>query len=134
MGNAKVTYREKVVVASVQSLGSERLSRFSPGMFDLVVCDEAHHSAAPSYKQVFDHFGFFTQQRERLLLGVTATPFRTDGNELFELFGIPIYQMSILKAIEDGWLTDIRGIRVQGSAKLDRVHTRSDDFVQPELS
>lgn len=58
---------DEVVSASVQSL-ARRLDRFSPGEFDLIITDEAHHAAAKSYRRIFDHF------QPRLHLGFTATP------------------------------------------------------------
>ena len=62
------------VFASVQTLGRiAHLSRFAPDEFDYIVVDEFHHAAAGTYRRVIDHF------RPKFLLGLTATPERTDG-------------------------------------------------------
>ena len=69
-----------VVFASVQSLGRS-LSRWSPDHFELIVIDEFHHAAAPTYRRIIEHF------RPQFLLGLTATPERMDGADLLALCG-----------------------------------------------
>ena len=67
-----------VVFATVQTL-SRHLGLFAPDAFDYVVVDEFHHAAADSYRKVIDHFA------PEFLLGLTATPQRTDGADLLSL-------------------------------------------------
>jgi superfamily II DNA or RNA helicase len=65
-----------VVVASVPTLGrldSKRLSKFPKDYFKTIIVDEAHHAAAESYRRILDYF------KPKLLLGVTATPQRSDS-------------------------------------------------------
>lgn len=69
------------VFASVQSLQTIDLDRVAPEAFDVVIVDEFHHAAAPTYRKLFDHF------RPRVLLGLTATPERTDGESILHWFG-----------------------------------------------
>lgn len=69
------------VFANIQSLGSERLAGIAPGAFDVVVVDEFHHAAAASYVALLDHL------RPRVLLGLTATPERSDGQDVTDWFG-----------------------------------------------
>jgi ATP-dependent helicase IRC3 len=142
MGERSASNNDDVVVASVQSIGSianRRIERFSPGAFDAIVCDEAHHSVAPTYKRVFDYFGFGdgatgdSLPLGKLLLGVTATPNRGDGQGLGQVYDEIIYRMSILDAIKDGWLSDVRGFKVQSSVDLSGVHVRAGDFATGEL-
>ncbi len=61
------------VFASIQSLNAAGLSSLEPDHFDVVIVDEFHHAAAPSYRALLDH----VQPIE--LLGLTATPERSDG-------------------------------------------------------
>jgi len=138
MGKDKCTGWEKVVIAGVQTVGrinSERLLKFPPNFFDVIVCDEAHHSVARSYMNVFDHFGLFEPDNEKLLLGVTATPYRADEKKLVPgVYEDIIYDMPMLRAIEEGWLCDLRSFRIkETSTNLDGVNTRADDFVEDEL-
>lgn len=60
---------QEVVIASVMSL-THRLEKFKPEEFDMIIIDEAHHSAAQSYKKILNYF------KPRLILGFTATPNR----------------------------------------------------------
>lgn len=69
------------VFASIQSLSSTGLDRLDPRHFDIVIIDEFHHAAALSYRVLLDRI----QPIE--LLGLTATPERTDGLPLLHWFG-----------------------------------------------
>lgn len=69
-----------ILCASVQTLGrAEHLSRFSPQHFDYLVIDEFHHAAAPTYRQLLKYFA------PQFLLGLTATPDRTDQSDILSL-------------------------------------------------
>jgi ATP-dependent helicase IRC3 len=128
---------DDVVVASVSTIGragSPRLSKFPSDEIDLIIVDEAHHSVANTYKTIFDHFGVRDERNRKLLVGVTATPNRGDSQGLGQVYDEIVYEMSILNAIKQGWLTDIRGMRVRTEASLDDVSTRDGDFVVGELS
>ncbi|HUX11404.1 MAG TPA: DUF3427 domain-containing protein, partial [Spirochaetia bacterium] len=63
--------------ASIQTLGAERhLEGFAPDHFDYIVVDEFHHAAAATYRRLLQHF------RPKFLLGLTATPDRTDRSDI----------------------------------------------------
>jgi superfamily II DNA or RNA helicase len=69
-----------VLCASVQTMGKEaHLERFAPTHFDYIVVDEFHHAAAPSYRRLLSYFN------PRFLLGLTATPDRTDQSDILSL-------------------------------------------------
>ena len=69
-----------VLCASVQTLGRlAHLSRFAPQHFDYIVVDEFHHAAAPTYRQLLRHFA------PQFLIGLTATPDRTDQSDILSL-------------------------------------------------
>lgn len=86
------------VFASVFSLDAEALSRLRDVKY--VVIDEAHHSAAASYRQLLASL-----HPESFLLGLTATPERLDGNSIYELFdGVVAYEKTLLHAIDAKWL------------------------------
>lgn len=61
------SHGEEVVSASIQTL-VRRLDNFNPEDFRLIICDEAHHAAASTYRKIFDYF------RPEKLIGFTATP------------------------------------------------------------
>lgn len=68
------------VFASVQSLNAANLEDLAADHFDVVIVDEFHHAAAPSYRKLLDH----VQPRE--LLGLTATPERSDDLSILHWF------------------------------------------------
>ena len=138
MGNRRATPMDEIVVASVPTIGkknSPRLQQFDPASYDCVVCDEAHHSTADTYLNVFEHFGLMTPtEKSPLLLGVTATPNRSDGAGLSKVYDDIVFNMGMLPMIRDGWLADLRGVKVDGGACLDEVKIQRGDFVVGQLS
>ena len=98
----------KVVIASVQTLAqSARLSRFRPGEFGLMVVDECHHDVPQNstYRAVRKHFG---ENYHLKIAGFTATPDRADKLALGQNYETTAYELSLLDAIDDGWLCPIR--------------------------
>jgi len=116
----------EVVSASVQSL-SRRLDRFHPDEFDIIICDEAHHAAAKTYRRIFDHF------TPRLLLGFTATPNRADNVRLDNVFSDIIFQRDLRWGIQNGYLSDIFCRRANIGYDLRDVHTAHGDYAPGEL-
>lgn len=126
-----------VVVASVATLGRKgntRLAKYNWDNFDKLICDEAHHSVADSYRFIFDNAGVLRPSYNGLLLGVTATPNRGDGKALAEIYKKVVYTYTLRQAIEDGWLVDVRGVRVYTKTSLDGVKTVAGDFNQEMLA
>jgi len=91
----------KYVFATIQSLSQPELLRNIPtDLFDYIIIDEAHRSGAESYKRVIDHF------KPKFILGMTATPERTDGFNVFELFHYNVpYEIRLHQALEEGMLS-----------------------------
>lgn len=76
------TVTASVLFASIQTLSrAQHLERFAPDHFDYIVVDEFHHAAAETYRRLIEYF------TPRFLLGLTATPERTDGGDLLALCG-----------------------------------------------
>lgn len=126
-----------VIVASVATLGrkqAKRLQNYNWENFDKFIVDEAHHSTAQSYINVFEASGILQPWSKRLLLGVTATPQRSDGKALAAIYQKISYIYSMRQAIEDGWLVDVIGQRVETKTSLDKVKTAGGDFKQDELA
>lgn len=69
-----------ILCASIQTLGQEvHLERFSADHFDYIVVDEFHHAAATTYRRLLAYFS------PRFLLGLTATPDRSDQSDILSL-------------------------------------------------
>ena len=123
----------RIVVASVQSLVN-RLDRHGSATYRVVICDEAHHAPAPTYRRIFEHFGFANDDGERLLVGFTATTKRGDGVGLWNVFEKITYQKSLREMIDAHWLVDIAGYRIETRADISGVQSRAGDFAAGQLS
>lgn len=97
--------RPKITVASVQTM-SRRRHHVPRDAFRIVVIDEAHHSVADSYQGIVDHF-------DAHVLGVTATPDRSDRQPLGDIYTEVAFDYDVARAIADGWLCPIRSFLVQ---------------------
>lgn len=130
--------RKPVIIATVQTLNSgnrtKRMERFNPMDFGLVVIDEAHHATADTYRRVLEYFG---RNPELKVLGVTATPDRTDEEALAEIFGQPDtwFQYDILDGCNDGWLVPITQLRCEvSSLDFSHVRTTAGDLNEGDLA
>ena len=104
------------VFASVQGLATLDLSSIDPRRFDMVIIDEFHHSAAPTYKRLLEHFD------PEELLGLTATPERSDGEDraiLDQYFeGRFAAELRLWDAIDDGTLCPFQYFGVHDDVDL----------------
>ena len=91
----------RYLFATVQTMSRPNiLQEFSPDAFDYILIDEVHHAGAQSYQAIIDHFS-----AANFILGMTATPERTDGFNIFELFGYNVaYEIRLQKALDEGML------------------------------
>ena len=139
MGNTHASGAADITVASIWSLVSkERLSKYDPGHFKLVLVDEAHHIVAPSYMKVLKHFGLLaddSSNRSPLLIGVSATMSRFDGIRLSDAIDRIVYHKDYVDMIEDSWLAEVVFTTVQSNADVSRVKSGpSGDFQTGALS
>lgn len=123
LGN-RLDTEEEVITASVQTM-KNRLNAFAPDAFDTIIVDEAHHIASPSYQQILNYF------KPRLLLGLTATPYRLDGKSLG--FDKVINEYDIKFGIENGYLADIYCQEVNVGYDLSRVRKTAGDLNKKDL-
>ena len=127
----------QVVVSTIQTQcsgadGSGRMSRFDPNMFGLLIIDEAHHATAATYRRVID---YYRQNPNLKVLGVTATPDRTDEKALGQVYDTVAYDYEIVNAIEDGWLVPIQQQIVEVSGlDVSEVKTTAGDLNGAELA
>ncbi|MDR7329060.1 DUF3427 domain-containing protein [Corynebacterium guangdongense] len=140
-GNARNT-TAPFIFATIQSIStSVGLQDFPRDAFDYIIIDEVHHTGAKSYQRLIDAFspGF--------LLGVTATPERTDGFNVFELFdwNVP-YEIRLQQALADKMLVPFHyygisdytvdgGIAIGEDSSLDvKVSENRVDYIVDKLS
>ena len=101
LSGSRHDYDAPYLFATVQSLsrqmGEEK--RWSKDAFDLIIIDEAHRSGADSYRTLMDYFD------PNLWLGLTATPERSDDNDVFEQFHFNVpYEIRLERALEEKML------------------------------
>jgi len=114
VGRFVENYREIdafVLCASIQSV-ERNLDAFTPEQFAYLVIDECHHGTADTYKKVLSYF------RPEFTLGLTATPERTDGEDLLEIFQSVAHKLDIKTAVEIGVLVPVRCIRIKTNIDL----------------
>jgi len=90
-----------ILIASIQTLSKDHhLNKFSSDHFDYIIVDEFHHSSARTYQKLLDHF------KPKFLLGLTATPHRTDNKDIYEYCDHNVsYEVDLFSAINKGWLS-----------------------------
>lgn len=117
-------YGDPINVASVMTL-ARRLDRHD---FDLLIVDEAHHAVSPTYDKIFARYP------NAKILGVTATPERTDGRGLDSVFKQLILGPSIEQLIADGYL--VQPVTYGPIHKLDLsgVKTQMGDYNRHDLA
>jgi|HubBroStandDraft_6_1064221.scaffolds.fasta_scaffold75915_2 superfamily II DNA or RNA helicase len=123
-----------IIVGSIQSMITEkRLRKFAKHPFGLVIIDEAHRATSPSYQKLIDRLR--EMNPELRVLGVTATPNRTDGTALGLVFEVVAYQMDIVAGIDAGWLVDIhQKFAVVGELDLSKVKLVKNEFGEMDFN
>lgn len=110
----------KYVFSTVQTL-ARHLHEFAPDAFDYIVIDEAHRAGADGHRNVLTHFtpGF--------LLGMTATPERTDDFNVFELFDFNVpFEIRLQNALEEEMLAPFHYYGVADVTYADGSSVRDD--------
>lgn len=124
----------QIVIGSVQSCSrSTRLKRLKEKGFELLMIDEAHHSPSDSYQAIITALGFKTDS-QKLLVGVTATPQRSDKLGLGETFEQVTFSRSISTMIKGGYLSPIIGRKILTNLALDKISSSNGDFAINDLS
>jgi len=117
---------KRYTIASIQTI-HRRLNSIPKDNFDLIVIDEAHMSTANTFNKTIEYF------TPKLLLGLTATPFRTDGSSLGSIFDIISYEYNIDKAVKEGYLCEIDAVRIKTNVSLNEVRTTAGELNQKDL-
>lgn len=129
----------QIVIGSVQTMSrAKRLERFASDHFSYIIADEAHMSAAESWKRIFDRFP------QAKLLGITATPFRADAKKLTDIFEVEAYRKDLLALVDEGYLVnpdhvdklstaiDLANVRVKKSVEgMDYDLQDAADAIEP---
>ncbi|MEZ6113697.1 MAG: DUF3427 domain-containing protein [Pirellulaceae bacterium] len=136
--------QQRHLFCSIQSYNSQELTQRASDEFEYVVVDEFHHAAAPSYRQLLDHV------RPKVLLGLTATPERSDQLDVTQWFDgrtsaeirlpdainrrllCPFHYFGVSDSVDlDGLIWQRGGYRTED---LDRLYTGNDARARLVLS
>lgn len=112
--NGKVIKSRELYFATYQAIAEDErrpglYREYAPDFFDLIIIDECHRGSArdeSSWRSILEYFEPACQ------LGLTATPFREESRNTYAYFGNPIYEYSLRKGIEDGFLAPYRVHRI----------------------
>lgn len=100
---------------------------FSPGHFQLIICDEVHRSIYKKYQEIFEYF-------DALLLGMTATPKNEIDKNTYGIFdlerGVPTFAYELDKAVEEGYLVNYSTLEYKTKIMEDGIHY--DDLTDEE--
>lgn len=98
-GNSK-DYEAEILFSTMQMMAKrETLERFQRDEFQIIVIDEAHRIGAASYQNILDYF------KPELWLGMTASPERTDGYDVYRAFDHNIAcEIRLQQALEEDML------------------------------
>lgn len=99
-GQEKTAHTVDFLFASLQTMRNY-MKRFNPEEFDYVVVDESHHTQGDTYLDVVTYW------RPKFLLGMTATPDRTDGQDIRRIFGQEVFSLPLEDALAQGLLTPV---------------------------
>ncbi len=96
----KPAFLEGVTLSTFQSF--PKFFELNGGfIYDVVIVDEAHHAPASTYLKVIKSLD------PKFLLGLTATPFRSDDQDVSSIFGNPLVYYSVYKALQKGYLAKV---------------------------
>lgn len=112
------------IFSTIQTISKEdNLKQFDPSCFDYIVIDETHRASADSYQKILNHFN------PKFLLGMTATPERTDGLDVFKLFDYNIaYEIRLHRALEEDILSPFHYYGVTDINVNGKILEENSDF------
>jgi superfamily II DNA or RNA helicase/diadenosine tetraphosphate (Ap4A) HIT family hydrolase/HKD family nuclease len=128
-GEEKTT-SASVLFASIQTLSRQsHLDRFARDQFDYIIVDEFHHAEARTYRRLIEHF------RPKFLLGLTATPERTDGGDLLTLCDNNlVFRCDIVDGIRAALLCPFKYYGVPDIVDYRNIPWRNKRFDEDELT
>ena len=130
-GKEKNTDKD-VIFASVATLGRASYLNgkyFAPDYFDYLVIDEFHHAVNDQYRRIVDYF------KPKFLLGLTATPERLDGRNIYEIcdYNVP-YEISLKDAINKGMLVPFHYYGIYDDTDYSGIHMVRGRYDERELN
>ena len=123
---------KSIIFASVMTLGRKEYLNdqyFSRDYFDYIVIDEFHHAVNEGYKNIVEYF------KPKFMLGLTATPERMDGKNIYEIcdYNVP-YEISLKEAINKGMLVPFHYYGIYDETDYTGIHIVKGKYDEKELT
>lgn len=115
-----------VLCGTVQSV-ARNLESFRPDEFGYMIIDECHHGTAETYRKIMSYF------HPEFTLGLTATPERTDGEDLLDVFKNIAHRLDLKTAVELDTLVPVRCIRIRTNIDMRDVRISGFKYVSQDL-
>ncbi|MGI6051673.1 MAG: DEAD/DEAH box helicase family protein [Bilifractor sp.] len=131
-GNGEKDTKSALVFASEETLGKPAYLRekyFHPDDFDYLVIDEFHHAVTDGYRNIIHYF------HPKFMLGLTATPERMDGRDIYELcdYNVP-YELSLRDAINKGFLCPFHYYGIYDDTDYSQLHLVKGHYTEKDLN
>lgn len=132
MAGEQTDHAQSVFVASIQTYNRriELEDHFGDRLFkkrgDLIICDESHHCLSATYRKTLE------QYPEAVIIGLTATPGRSDGQGLGDLFDSIVCPIEVGELIEQGYLVGA-DYYAPDKPDLDKIKIQAGDYNQKQL-
>lgn len=109
----------------------EALQRNISYDFDVIIIDECHHAGSSSYRRIIDHYNA-GQLGGPFLLGLTATPWRPDENDITDIFGSPRISIDMVYGMQHGFLTNVDYRMYTDNINWDSLKTFDGNLFSPK--
>lgn len=121
-----------VIFASVATLGKKNYLKekyFAPDYFDYIIIDEFHHAVSNQYKNIIEYFN------PKFLLGLTATPERMDGRNIYEICDYNVaYEINLKDAINKGMLVPFHYYGIFDETDYSGLHLVKGTYNEDDLN
>ena len=123
---------KSVIFASVYTLGKKEYLNcgyFASDYFDYMIIDEFHHAINEQYRNIVEYF------KPQFMLGLTATPDRMDGRNIYEIcdYNVP-YEITLKDAINKGMLVPFHYYGIFDSTDYSKLHIVKGRYDEKELN
>lgn len=121
---------KNILFASIQTIGRDKhIQNFPKDYFDYIIIDETHHTAAPTYKKIFDYF------TPKFFLGLTATPDRMDRKDILGFYNNNVvFEMGQGDAIEQGYLAPFNYIGLKDNIDYSDIYFNGFKYDTKDLN
>ncbi|MFA6252392.1 MAG: DEAD/DEAH box helicase [Candidatus Paceibacterota bacterium] len=121
---------KNILFASIQTMGrNKHIQNFPKDYFDYIIIDETHHTAAPTYKKIFDYF------TPKFILGLTATPDRMDRKDILGFYNNNVvFEMGQEDAIEQGYLVPFNYIGLKDNIDYSDIYFNGFKYDTKDLN